>query len=260
MASKRLRFKATDGLINSTKKIALRETLFKNGVKISKIIDTKDSLLAICYEEKDVDAALTDNVKLNLTNHNLVPVIPPPLRAKKSVIVRRLDRDVTDNTVDDIAEEIEHGNQWAKVEEIYKFDKIKHMLKIRFTEISMAKKAIDQGFAAFHYFIPPNQIEPEQFIPITPCWTCYGYSHQTKDCPAKETKVCSECASPDHTFRECTNRENPKCVNCGGGHRTLAAQCPVRRDLIKKRGMSRSRGRKMHKHSHRLHRTKPMRL
>ena len=38
----------------------------------------------------------------------------------------------------------------------------------------------------------------------------------------------------DNISRECEATE-PKCINCGGDHRTLAAACKIRKELIKKR-------------------------
>ncbi|XP_064109723.1 uncharacterized protein LOC135217685 [Macrobrachium nipponense] len=64
---------------------------------------------------------------------------------------------------------------------------------------------------------------------------CYSYEHLYKECPKdKNYKICSECSSHDHTYREC--KENTKkCVNCNQQHRTLAAKCPVRKALIKRK-------------------------
>ena len=44
---------------------------------------------------------------------------------------------------------------------------------------------------------------------------------------------CTFCAG-EHRQNECTAKD-PMCINCGGQHRTLAAACKVRKDLIKKR-------------------------
>lgn len=61
--------------------------------------------------------------------------------------------------------------------------------------------------------------------------------HQTRDCPEKNDKVCSECSARDHTFREC-NSAYKKCINCTRegkhetGHRTLAMACPIKKKII----------------------------
>lgn len=108
------------------------------------------------------------------------------------------------------------------------------MLKVRFRDIAMAKKAISAGLCMYGYHLSTAQIEQEQFYSITPCWRYYKYDHQVRDY-TETTMKCSECGDTGHTFRECKNRDRQKCLNCEGAHRTLAASCPVRRGFIKKK-------------------------
>ena len=94
---------------------------------------------------------------------------------------------------------------------------------------------------------PPRQIEKEIFIRLTPCYNCYGYDHKTQSCPKDKQILCANCGQTGHHQNVCSS-ENPKCVNCNGPHKTLAAVCPVRKDLIKSRGKQvrdRSRSRSM---------------
>lgn len=235
MATKRIRFRITSGSFTPIKRNLIRDTLFNKGVKFSKIVEARDAYIVVCFDEEDVDKTLASEITNKLSDNGLDVVIPPPLRAKKSVVVRRLDKEITQNNAEDIAKEVEKWNPWSKVDEVYKFRNLDHMIKIRFQEIGMARKAENQGICMFSYFINPNQIEPEIFYPITPCWACYHYDHLVKDCPNKDIKKCSECAAQGHTFRECVNRNNPKCLNCDGDHRTLSAQCPIRREMIKQK-------------------------
>lgn len=97
----------------------------------------------------------------------------------------------------------------------------------------MARKAMTPAICIYSYHLSDSQIAQEQFFPITPCWICYRYDHLAKDCKEKNIKKCSECATIGHMFRECTNKAHPKCLNCAGDHRTLAAACPIRKNLIK---------------------------
>nr|XP_053633282.1 mucin-2-like [Cherax quadricarinatus]XP_053633283.1 mucin-2-like [Cherax quadricarinatus] len=70
---------------------------------------------------------------------------------------------------------------------------------------------------------------------ITPCWTCYSYSHSTADCHVKNKKICSTCGSAGHDFLSCTSTAAPTCINCKSDHHTLAAKCPVRKDILSKK-------------------------
>ena len=46
--------------------------------------------------------------------------------------------------------------------------------------------------------------------------------------------LCAYCGEKGHKQSECLSM-TPKCINCGDPHRTLAAQCPIRKGLIKTR-------------------------
>ena len=59
---------------------------------------------------------------------------------------------------------------------------------------------------------------------------------------------CMYCGE-GHKQQDC-NAAVPKCINCGEAHRTLAAACRIRKELIKKRtreirDRSKSRNRQM---------------
>ena len=53
--------------------------------------------------------------------------------------------------------------------------------------------------------------------------------------PKKNKLSAPNCGQTGHQQSNC-NVENPKCTNCNGPHKTLAAICPVRKELIKTRG------------------------
>lgn len=241
MASKRVRIKSLEGGTTIQRKSLLRGILFSAGVKFSRLIEANDAFIAACLDDDDVDKCISIQVRDKLKDRKFEVIIPPPLRARKSIVIRRLEPEVTSNDEQTILDEIETYNDWAKLEEVVKLRGIPHMLKIRFAEIAMARKAISHGLIMFSYHISPKQIEQEEFYPITPCWVCYSYGHSVKDCPTPDLVICSECATTGHKFRQCSSPQQ-KCINCSGDHRTLAAQCPVRKDIIKrKRDESRQR-------------------
>lgn len=54
MATKRVQFKLLQGNLIPNKHNALCETFFNKGVKFSKLIETKDAYIAVCFQEEDV--------------------------------------------------------------------------------------------------------------------------------------------------------------------------------------------------------------
>ena len=97
----------------------------------------------------------------------------------------------------------------------------------------MVQVALQKGINVLHQHIPPWSIEKELFVRLTPCRNCYGYDHRLKDCKAEKKDRCTYCAE-EHKESECKANQ-PCCINCGGQHRTLAAACKIRKELIKQK-------------------------
>lgn len=208
-------------------------------VPLTKIFDTNDGYKAVCKDDEDADKLLTTRAVTAFDNNGLVVVMPPELRAKRSVIARGIDYVIGNQTPDEIKDSIEYHNSWSKIEEVVKFKDYTHVFKIRFTETRMAEKAAQDGFLINNMAVTPQQVEREEFISLLICFQCYRYEeHTTNDCPNKETKMCSECANTGHTFRECNNTAK-QCINCNrygsenANHRTLAMSCPIKKQLVK---------------------------
>ena len=233
MSSKRVKVRPLRGGTSATTKNDLCNTMYEQGIKFSRIIPTGDTLVVVCLNEDEVDKLIATPTTTELRSKQFEVLIPPHLKAKKTVIIKRLDRDLTEQPVDVISRDIEERNLWAKVEETIKFPRMSSMLKVRFTDIKMARKATEQGLSIGKYHMSRDNVELEDFVQLTPCWSCYKYNHNMKDCPDKNIKRCSECAAVGHTFRDCNERTNFKCLNCDGPHRTLASICPIRKEKIK---------------------------
>ena len=221
------------GGTTTTAKNELCALIYDEGIKFSRMIPTRDTFTVVCLSEEEVDLLIATNTIEKLRSKQYEVIVPPHLKARKTVVIKRLDRDVTMMSEEALKQDLEMRNCWVKVEEIVKFPNMQNMLKVRFSDIKMARKAVEMGLSIHTYHLNKDQVEMEEFIQLTPCWTCYKYEHSSKDCPEKNIKKCSECASIGHTFRECTERTNYKCLNCDGPHRTLAAVCPIRKLKIK---------------------------
>lgn len=235
MSSKRVKIRPQAGGLTQEARKSLSKLLFERmKIKYSRIVEAGDCYAVVCLDEANVDLLIQTNSIKTLKDNGFDLIMPPHLRARKCVIVRGLDSELNTWNEAQLKEDMEIRNEWAKIEEVYRMKNINHMIKIRFQEISMARKACDQGVALHSTHLAPQQIEMEDFIPLTPCFVCYKYDHLTKDCNIKGMKICSECAAIGHTYKECTSTEK-KCINCDGTHRTLAAICPIRKELLKEK-------------------------
>ena len=162
---------------------------------------------------------------------NLTPIIPPDLRAKRTIFVRQLDRDVGSHTADEIKHEIATQQTWLHIQDVIKIKHYTHVIKIVTTDTTIAQRILTNGFYMYNTKITPTQCEQEQYTHLLICYKCYQIEdHPTHQCTST-TPSCSECAAKDHTYTQCTNTYK-RCLNCHNDHRTLASNCPYRKQKI----------------------------
>lgn len=221
-------------------KLKLLEILAPADVYANELYEAHDGYI-INASEREVDTVLESTMTRTLQDQGFFPILPPEIKAKRTIICYKVEQTAFEKTNNDIADEIENKQEWAKVQEAYKFpsgrDNInKNMLKIQFETISMADKAMNHGLRLFNVSIAPHQITKERYVQITFCMKCYAIEdHITKQCPKPAGyKVCSECSSQDHTWKNCP-KETVKCINCGEAHRTLAYKCSKRKEKVKEK-------------------------
>lgn len=232
MAPHKMKIRSLEGGTSPQRKktllALLKDTL---RVRFSKLTEAGDSFVVVCLSDDDVNKLIKSANFEKFREKQFKPVIPPHLRALRSLFLRDVDPEIMEYTEEDIFHEIQRENQWAKVEEVKKFGLL---LKVQLADIDMADRALKEGLVMFSRHTNPATIEKEDYVDLTPCWKCYAYDHPVKSCPKPaDYKICSECSSKEHIYRECRN-EHRQCVNCGQQHRTLASVCQVRRELIRK--------------------------
>ena len=208
-------------------KLKLSEILNKNDIEVRRYFNTYDSFAVLTVSEHDADSLFSPEIKSALAQHEFIPVMPPELRAKKSVIIPRTDDLIYEWSPDNIKEEIIKNNLWIgdDLETVYKFPN-SSTLKLTFTQTKHAKKCTEKGIKAFDISIPGVEIKLETFIPIKCCMRCYALeTHYTNECPKdKDFRLCSECGIEGHLWHQC-KEHNKRCINCGDNHSALAMKC-----------------------------------
>lgn len=213
----------------------------KLNIPFTRLYTLNDGFKAICRNSNDADVILSAKGSKEFEKIGLQVIMPPEVRAQRSVFIRQLDKQFGEHTPDQIKQEIEFHNEWIKIDEVVKIKDYHHVIKIRFTDTAITDKVISNGFLGFNMSVQPDQIKREKFVNLLTCFCCYEFqSHTTNDCPQKNTILCSECAEIGHTYRECQN-PNKKCVNCfrkgyqNYNHRCLAMACPYKKKLIQEK-------------------------
>ncbi len=232
----RIKIKSSDSK-DPRKKSGLLAILSNNDIYVTKLIPVSDGYVIITSNDEDLDKVFQQKTTSELNENDFYPLIPPELRAKRSVIVFNVDPHIFNNEEQEIQDELQEHNEWVKnnLSSIYKFPNSK-TLKITFSQAATALKALDTGLKMFQMSIPKHRIQQEKFYQLQTCFRCYAIEdHHTNACPLdKDYKVCSECADQDHSWKDCKNTKK-KCINCKGDHRTLSMTCPMRKTAIKEK-------------------------
>ena len=214
-------------------KTKILKVLSQNLIYVTRIIEAHDGFIVLTRNDEELDKIFQAKCAKELKNENFTPVLPPELRARRTVMIFNLDPIIYGEDEKDIEAELIKENAWINdgIDSIFKFSK-GNMMKITFNETSAARKATETGILAFSMSIPKRNIKIEDYIHITTCMRCYRLDHHTTNqCPMQKTyEICSECGESDHTWRHCKS-STKQCINCLGPHRTLANRCPERKKI-----------------------------
>ncbi len=232
----RVKIKSED--TTQSNRIILLRILSANIIYATRIITVQDCFIVLTRSDEEVDKIFQQKTQQELTNNRFLPILPPELKAKRTVLIFNTDEYIYNHTEKEIEEELLTKNTWMNegIDSIFKIPRTK-ILKVTFKETTAAKKTTEKGIPVFHMSIPAHTVKIEEYIPITTCLKCYAIEdHITSECPKpKEYKICSECSSNDHTWRECSASNIRKCINCKGEHRTLANKCPQRKKALEEK-------------------------
>jgi len=200
-------------------------------IKITKVTSSGSNFNLFCVTFSEAEKLFNVQVLTSLSDGGFTPVLPAQLKSNRSVIIRKIDSHIFDNTEALIKTELINCNSWCTVGEIIKFN---NSIKIVFTSSEMADKCLSVGLSMFRLHIPGYNITKDRFVNLDICFSCYAIEdHISSNCPQKREnpsfKVCSKCADAGHNYRTCEASPNSfKCVNCDGNHHALAMACPVR--------------------------------
>ena len=121
-----------------------------------------------------------------------------------------------------------------KFKKVVKIPNNQHLLKIIFQNSRDADRVTEKGMQIQFQRFQGNDIERELFVPIAPCFRCFAYGHFKRNClKPDDFVICTTCAFEGHTYKDCPNKNVITCINCSENHRTLAAKCPIRKDLVR---------------------------
>jgi len=218
----------------------LLKILHENGIKISSITIKDDLFSVYCDENCSADLFFVPKCIEALSIIKCSPVMPPQLRASRTVLLHKLDTIIYENDISSIKNEIERVNNGITIADIYKFPNSR-TVKITLNSQQAAETVFHGGLLAFNLVVPPRNISQDKYIELLVCYRCYKLDdHVSSQCDkASDYIICSLCSGVDHSYKNCNCRDR-KCVNCDGNHSTLALSCPVRKKIISDKRKSES--------------------
>ena len=207
----------------------LVQCLGKTGVMVNKILENKEVYFLI-VDNGNMDKLLSTESRNVFAHGGFEVQYPPEYEASRTVILKNVDEMLQLMSVEELASDIDKD---LKVRKVIKIPKNNRLLKIVFHSSSIADNVVEKGLKVHFQKFANKSIEKEIFIPLFPCYKCYEYSHSKRQCSKPEDyKIFSNCAREGHIFSDCMTKKF-KCINCQGEHRTLAASCPKRKEIIR---------------------------
>ena len=158
-------------------------------VPLTGLKENRNGYTAFTEHDKEIDCLLTEKGKQTLNKIGLNAKLPPNIKAKRSIICRKIDSSVGAYTKDELTTEINRCNINIKVAEITKFKDYTHIFKIEMQTTEQAQHALQNGLLCYNTKISPSQIEKEDYADLQICLTCYKYeSHSTKKTAQHHTR------------------------------------------------------------------------
>ena len=154
----------------------------------------------LTHTDSDLDKLFNGNTENELSNNEFTPLIPAQLKAKRSVLVFRVDNHIHKNNEEEIKDEIQTHNDWVQgVTQVIKFPN-SQIIKLTFSMTKEATKAKETGIKMFSMRIPPQNIQLDKYYNLTTCLTCYKVEdHITRQCQNPITTRCARSAAPQNT-------------------------------------------------------------
>jgi len=211
-----------------TSKIKLVKIFSANNIYASRLIENNDSIIVLTHNDNDTDNIFKKKFAWKLSRNTTWN--PPELLAKNTMILQAVEEIIYDYDHKETSAEIERNHKWTEgvLESVFMFPHSRN-IKVTFSYLQAAQKAVETGFRLFNLSVPSHQVKQETYIPII-IITCYMYyaieEHAIKNCPKNSNYfICSECSEEGHSRKQC-QAQTKKCLNCNEGHRTRAMRCP----------------------------------
>ena len=116
-----------------------------------------NELFVLCNSSDALDTLFSSGCISELDAVVRKPILPPDLKVKRSLILRRCDDQILNQREEDIKSEIEKQNDCVKLQEIFKYNSSKN-IKVTFESQHMASQVLTKGLLLFNLSHPARNI------------------------------------------------------------------------------------------------------
>ena len=135
----------------SCRRPRLWECFGRIGVNPTDIKDAHGAYYAVDNAEK----LLTNEAKAIFRDDNFEVLPPIEYNALKSVVVKHLDKVISEYTDEEVIDSINAKYNWANAESIYRLTEAGRLIKFKFSSMEMVKKALNERMIILNQRIPP---------------------------------------------------------------------------------------------------------
>ena len=169
----------------------LMEDLCDAEVFVNRIVENKEAFF-VMTGNRTMDTLLRDTNRQKFAKRGLEIQYPPEHEAARTVLIRNVDSTISALNEQEIRNYIDKD---LNVKQVIKIPNSEHLLKIVFNSTEDAEKVVWDGLVIKFQRFQNRNIEKEVFIPVVPCYRCYSYEHQKRNCSkSAQYKICSNCA------------------------------------------------------------------
>ena len=206
---------------------ALQKIFVITEVAVTHLFKTHDGFKVTVAKPDQLTPFLSSNGLKKLKAQGFTPVPSPEMKAKCTIVAKKVDRTISAHSCEAILLEVSSKND-VTVLDVYKPPESR-IVKIRVSTPEEANKLMSRGIMMFNMSVPTYNLEMECFIPLEQCKNCYRFDHNKYKCPHPQR--CSRCGAEGHFYAKC--KETIKCCNCQGPHVAVAGICPNKKDILK---------------------------
>jgi len=155
---------------------ALQNIFIITEVAVTHLFKVHNGFKVTVAKPEHLTPFLSADGQRKLKDHGFSPVPSPEMKAKCTIVAKKIDKTIPPRSCESICQEVSVKNG-VTVLDVYKPPESR-IVKIRVSSPEEAQKLLSRGLMMFNTSVPTYNLEPECFIHIDQCLNCYRFHHK----------------------------------------------------------------------------------